>query len=347
VTVPRLPARAAVKGHLLPLVVALVGVALIAAVRAPLAAAYHGQAAGERESALLAPEHVVVLSLGHREAVADYLFASTLVAYGLSFQEKHRFELVGRYLDTINTLAPSFRPPYLIADTLLTLQPEPARTEDFVKAREVLERGTRALPFDTELWLVAGQFMAYLAPPYLPEAALQNEFRLEGGRLLARACELASDNVNIPYHCITAAGIFDKAGQREAVIRMLSRTLAVNDDETIKKQALALLQKAMGEREREQYELRQNARNTIWQRQVPFASRNLLSVLGPGPDVFRCAGRAAFSSAGCATSWITWAETLESSAGRTPKSQAASAALGDVSTRGIPAVSGDFPEIVQ
>jgi tetratricopeptide (TPR) repeat protein len=329
-----------------PLLVALAGVCMIAAVRAPLAASYRAQAATEGESALLSPEHTLVLSLGHREAVADYVFANTLVSYGLAFQEKRRFELVGRYLDTINTLAPTFRAPYLIADTLLTLQPVPAREQDFVKAREVLERGTRALPFDTELWLVAGQFMAYLAPPYLTEQ-LGRDFRLEGGRLLARACELASDNVNIPYHCITAAGIFDKAGQREAVIRMLTRTLAVNDDENIKKQALALLEKAVSEREREQYERRLNALNALWQAQLPFVSRNLLSILGPGPDVFRCAGRAAFSSAGCSTSWITWAQTLESAAGRTAKSQPASESNEAVSTRGAPAVSGDFPAIVQ
>jgi tetratricopeptide (TPR) repeat protein len=313
-------ARSGLAGQLVPLVVLLLGVALIAAVRAPLAAIHREQKVSEQEFALPSPEHTLLLSLGHREAVGDFLFGSALVDYGISFQEKRRFSLAGRYLDTINLLAPKFRAPYLIADTLLTLQPVSARLEDYLKAREVLERGTRELPFDPELWLVAGQFMAYLARPYLPEALAQ-EFRLEGGRLLAKACELASNNANIPYHCIVAAGIFDKAGQREAVIQMLSRTLAVNDDETIRKQALALLQKAMSEREREQYERRLDALTAIWQREVPFASRNLLSLLGPSPDVFRCAGAAAFSSPGCHTSWITWAQSLESSTGRTAKSQ--------------------------
>ena len=47
---------------------------------------------------------------------------------------------------------------------------------------------------------------------------------------LARACELASNNVNIPYGCIAVAAQLNKEGQREALILMLSRTLAVNDD---------------------------------------------------------------------------------------------------------------------
>jgi tetratricopeptide (TPR) repeat protein len=329
-----------------PLLGVLAGAALIASVRAPLYEAYRAQAPGEHQSWLLSPERTVALSLGYREALADYVFANTLVAYGLSFQEKRRFELAGRYLDTINALSPKFRAPYLIADTLLTLQTLPARTEDLLKAREVLERGMRELPYDAEVWLVAGQYMAYLAAPHVP-AELYSEFRLEGARILSRACELASNNANIPYHCIAAAGILDKAGQREAVIQMLSRTLAVNDDETIRKQALALLEKALGEREREQFARRTDALNALWQSELPLASRNLLSVLGPGPDVFRCAGRAAFSSAGCHTSWITWARELESAAGRTRKSQSESGADDAVSGRGVPALSGDFPGVVQ
>ncbi|MET0410965.1 MAG: hypothetical protein ABW217_06695 [Polyangiaceae bacterium] len=329
-----------------PLVVLLAGAALIQSVRAPLAADYGAQGPAERQSWLLSPEHTIALSLGYRGALADYVFANTLVAYGLSFQDKRRFELAGRYLDTINALAPTFRAPYLVADTLLTLQSQPARSEDFLKAREVLERGMRALPYDTELWLVAGQYLAYLAAPHVP-AELYGEFRLEGARVLARACELAGNNANIPYHCIAAAGILDTAGQREAMIQMLSRTLAVNDDETIRKQARALLEKALGEREREQFARRSDALTALWQSELPLASRNLLSVLGPGPDVFRCAGRAAFSSASCHTSWITWARELASAAGRTRKSQSESAAGDAVSGRDVPDLSGDFPGVVQ
>jgi hypothetical protein len=128
---------------------------------------------------------------------------------------------------------------------------------------------------------------------------------------------------------------------------MLSRTLAVNDDETIRKQALVLLQKALGERERETFARRSDALNALWQSELPLASRNLLSVLGPGPDVFRCAGRAAFSAASCHTSWITWVRELESAAGRTRKSQSESAADDAVSGRNVPALSGDFPGVVQ
>ena len=102
--------------------------------------------------ALPSPDQSVVLSLGYRSALADLLFAHVLVSYGLHFQEKRRYEFVGEYLDVINALDPKFRTPYRIADTLLTLQPVAPRQRDYDKAREVLERGLRALPHDTELW---------------------------------------------------------------------------------------------------------------------------------------------------------------------------------------------------
>lgn len=330
----------------LPFALVALGVWLVVLVRAPLAAEHAAQAATEGESALLAPEHMIVASLGHREALADYLFGHTLVAYGQAFQEKRPFSLAKRYLDTINTLAPTFDKPYLFADTLLTLQPTPATTEQYLAAREVLRRGTRELPYHAELWLVAGQYMAFLASPHLPEPFKQ-EFRLEGGRLLARTCELASENRNIPYHCISAANILDKVGHREAVIRMLSRTLAVNDDEEFQARALGFLQHAVSEREAERMQARLERVSAEWSAAVPFLRRGSLSLIGPRSEPLRCAGLASFSSAGCHTTWSTWAEALDDSAGRTAKSHASDTTHDDVSARDAGTDPGDFVRGVQ
>jgi tetratricopeptide (TPR) repeat protein len=266
--------------------------------------------------ALPPPEQTVVFSLGYRSAVADLVYAHTLVAYGLHFGEKRRFEYAGEYLDTAITLDPKFAQPYLYADTLLILEPEPPRLEDYQKARELLLRGTRELPYNQRLWFTAGQYLSYLAPPNLDDPALAEQYRREGARLLSRACELMTDNEAIPYHCIAAASILNKAGKREALIQMLTRTLAVNDDEEIRKRALGALSRWVGEREEEQYAARLSSFNDDWQEELPQVSKEKALLLGPSYPTFACAGRVGSSDADCAITWAAWARQYDAARGR-------------------------------
>jgi hypothetical protein len=289
--------------------VVLVGIAVIGLVRAPLVVRHDAAPPEQEIPLLLSPEYTALFSLGHREALADYLFATTLVQYGLSFDQKQRFDAY-RYLDTITTLAPKYDRPYLFADTLLTMRSTPPVLEDYLGARRLQERGLEALPYHTELWSVAGQFAVYLASPRLP-AEMQQEFKLAGARALARACELASNNANIPYHCIAAAKLLNRSGQREAMIRMLSSTLAVNDDPEVRRMALSYLEQAEDERLRERHARRGNLLEAEWKATLPHASRNLLSLLGPGPKVWGCAGVAASRSPGCYTTWRDWGEATD------------------------------------
>ncbi len=288
----------------------LLGIALVARVRAPLVERYAAAPVREEVSLLLSPEHTLVFSLGHREAFADYLFATLLVQYGTSFQTKQRLESTYAYLDAITTLAPTFDRPYLFADTLLTMRPSPAVLDDYMNARRLQERGLEALPYHTELWSVAGQFAAYLAPRFLPKE-VQAEFKLAGARDLARACELASNNANIPYHCIAAAKLLDRAGERDAMTRMLSRTLAVNDDPEVQRMALAYLGRASGDRQKEHHARRGKALEAEWKASLPHASRNMISLLGPGPKVWACSGAGAARTPGCFTAWRDWGEVAD------------------------------------
>jgi hypothetical protein len=290
----------------------------LAQVRAPLAAAYAAESEGSESYALPGPEGTQLLSLGYRSAVADFIYAHVLVSYGMHFQQQRRFEHVGDYLDTLTTLDPEFAQPYLFADTLLTIQPTPAEEADYDKARELLLRGTRALPYNQELWLVAGQFIAYVAPARLADPAKREAWKLEGAGVLARACELATQNRNIPYHCVAAATLLNRAGQREALITMLTRTLAVNDDEEIQKLALASLGSWVGEREREQYQARARAFTDRWQTDLPFVSKEQQLLLGPRTEPLRCVGVATPARGNgaddpCVTTWAMWSEAFDAS----------------------------------
>ena len=260
--------------------------------------------------ALPSPEQVVVMSLGHRSALADLIFAHVLVWHGLNFEQKRRLEFAADYLDTVSTLDPTFRETYYFGDTLIAMQPIPPRREDYFRARRLLERGLAARPGDTELWLSAGQFMAFVAAPWLEDPAEQAEWRLAGARVLARACELVGSNENIPFHCITAAGLFTRAGHREATIQFLERVLSVSDDEEIRAMALAYLDQALGDRARDRIKARADRLRAAWREDLPFVSLTKALALGPRTAPESCAGLNNETSA-CATTWRTWRERTE------------------------------------
>ncbi|HEV8549427.1 MAG TPA: hypothetical protein VGQ57_10370, partial [Polyangiaceae bacterium] len=153
--------------------------------------------------------------------------------------------------------------------------------------------------------LSTGQFLAYIAAPWLPDPAESAEWKLAGARTLARACELVGANENIPYNCIGAAGLFTKAGEREANIEFLERVLAVSDDESIRADALAKLQRVLGERAQEQVRERTNGMRDAWKADLPFVSLNTELLLGPPFDAAACAG-VDQERAACATSWAAW-----------------------------------------
>lgn len=305
---PRRAGRPGVTSRWGALAWAVAGALVIGAARAPLAEAYHESPRHDDVSLLLSPQYTLLFSLGHREALADYLFATLLVQYGISFGDRRAFTPSFRYLDTITTLAPSFDRPYLFADTLLTMLPTPAGDAAYEQVLELQGRGLRAMPFHAELWSVAGQFAAYLAPPRLSSAKRREELRLVGAERLARACELAGGNENIPYHCITAARLLNKAGERDAMMRMLVRTLSVQDDPKIRELVEGYMQHVDGVLDRDRNRRRLQALEREWKAKFPHASRNMVSLLGPSSDVWHCSGPGASVEPSCSTSWATWNE---------------------------------------
>jgi tetratricopeptide (TPR) repeat protein len=260
--------------------------------------------------ALPSPEQTAVLSLGYRAAFADLLWGNLLVFYGLHMSESRRFEFAGQYLDTINALDPTFDWPYLYADTIITLQPVPPSLEDYQKAREVIERGLEALPYHTELWLTAGQYMAYLAAPHLP-AELQAEWRLKGAQVMGRACELASDNANVPFHCVVAARTLSRSGHNQAMLEMLERTLAVTDDPQVQRMVYGYIERYASERERELREQRVRDLEATRERGVAFVGKDLLLALGPLTADSSCTGLVEHDQLHCATTWRAWSERRE------------------------------------
>ena len=285
----------------------MLSAATIARTRRPLAEQYQELEVEHDVYGLPSPEQTRLLSLGYSDALADLLYAHVLVSYGIHFQEKRRFEFVGEYLDVINELAPRFRQPYRFADTLLTLQPVAPRAEDYVKARAILERGMEQFPYDAKLWLTGGQFIAYLGPGHLESPEAKAEWRLAGARRLSRACEMVGDDQALPYHCITAAGLLSRSGERAAVIEFLERVLTVTDDDKVRQLALGWLRKHYGEQQGQAAELRSQRLNDLHRQFHPVVSKDQLFVLSPPFEPAGCAGPTTGGGRpGCAATWRTW-----------------------------------------
>jgi hypothetical protein len=129
---------------------------------------------------------------------------------------------------------------------------------------------------------------------------------------MARACELVGSNESIPYNCISAATVFSRTGERDALIRFLERILSVSDDDQIRDYALAKLRQVMGEQELERMERRASGLRGAWRSDLGFVSLTSALVVGPAFDPAACAGKAR-TSVECASSWYEWRERRKDS----------------------------------
>jgi hypothetical protein len=228
--------------------------------------------------ALPPPSMLKALSLGYRSALADLLYTTTIISYGIHFDEHRRFEFVGQYLDSIVALDPHFCQTYRFVDTLIVYQPIGAPGPEHIRhARRLLEQGLEMCPTDGYLWLSAGQFMAFIATQFLTEDDEKDEFRAAGGRMLARAAELVTGNKNVQWQALAAAGIFTREGKREAAIAFLERVYAVTDDEELKENVAGKLRVLRQEQTLEQARRHDDAFNQIQRKDLPFLSRTGLS----------------------------------------------------------------------
>ncbi len=286
----------------------LLGSALVVAyVRPQALAAVRGTKLVTDVLTLPPPALLVEASLGYRAALADLLYTSTVVNYGIHGEEHRRWEFVGQYLDSIVALDPSFCQTYRYADTFLIYQPAGSPGPEEVRhARRLLEKGLEMCPSDGHLWLSAGQFMVFIGPQFLTDDAEKAGFRAAGAKMLARAAELVSENQNVHWQALAAAGVFTREGNREAAIAFLERVYHVTDDEKLKANVAGKLAGLRQEAAIDDARRRSELFNEIWREHFSFLSRTGVLVLGPPYEPSACVG-ARRASPDCAESWAEWA----------------------------------------
>jgi len=292
---------------------ALIAVAALSVsrLRSPLNNAFLGTKSQADVYTLPPARQLAAMSLGYRSALADLIFAHVLVSSGIHFQEKRGFEIASLYIEAVNALDPKFELPYRMADGLITLQAKPVSVDAYRQARRILERGMAEFPYSQAMWTSAGMFLAYLGPTGNIEGDELADWKLAGGRALARSCELVGSNEPPPRQCIVAAGLLSNAGEAAAARQFIERMLALNDDPEVRQFMGALLAQKVGADERDRLQERREQFKRAWSADLPFVSRGAALAIGPRWDSAACAG-----AAECVSSWRAWAAAIDQQQGR-------------------------------
>jgi len=82
----------------------------------------------------------------------------------------------------------------------------------------------------------------------------------------------------------------------------------VTDDDELKEKIHVQLDKLLGEQQADVLKRRDAAFRELWRKDLPFAGKTTVLLLGPPPDPAWCAGRARLEDARCALTWRDWAE---------------------------------------
>ncbi len=272
----------------------------VARLQPKLANQLHQMKSREDVYVLPPPAQLRIMSLGYNAAAVDQLWAQLLVEYGTHHQEKRPFPDLEKYLDAVVGLEPDYAPAFKYADTLIAYRPPRGYEADVRTARAFLERGLKSRPYDPDVWLAYGDFMAFVAPSFLADEAEISQWRLKGAYALERAVDLGATS----KRAISAAGILSRAGERDATVRQLKKVLSMTDDP---EEIAALDAKLDALRAGEDREIIDRSKRVVdgrHARDMPIASRSLFLLVGPMVDARYCAGPAsALEQPRCARHW--------------------------------------------
>lgn len=285
------------RGALVTFVLAALAVAGIASVQPSLARNAHKVRQRDDVFLLPPPAELRAMTLGYRAAATDLLWAKLLVEVGVHWQEKRPFPDVTRYVDGIIALEPDFPTIYDYVDTIIMYPPPPGGTaEDARTTRRYLERGVAERPYDANVWLHYGQFIAFLAPSFLTDKEEIERWRVDGATAITRAVELGTD----VQRSLAAATILSKSGERKASIEHLQRAYAMTDDAAMREQFALKLRALQADAAAE------DAVTLVdreWHASYPFLPRGMTLLLGPRRAPGACAGPASYTRRGCARDW--------------------------------------------
>lgn len=218
------------------------------------------------------------LALGHTELAADLLFIRTINYFGAELTGQRHYDWLSRHLDTIVSLDPYFRTPYIFGSRA-TMYNGLAITNEMVhRSNHFLELGLEQFSDDWEMAFSLG--CNYLNELKTTDLVQKRTWRHLGGQWIRRA---ALGSGGPPWLANLAATILTEQGQREAAIRYLEEAYLTTENQESQKQILNLL--AAKRRQNQADLIRAREEFTVeWKRTLPYAPADLFVLLGTPPS---------------------------------------------------------------
>ncbi len=246
------------------------------------------------------PPVLRVATLGYVAAATDVLWGRLLVENGTHWGEHRAFPDMEHYLDAVLGLDPAFRPLYQFVDSLLCYRPMNGHELEARESRAYLERGTRELPNDADIWREYGQFLAFMGPSYLSDEAEKTRWRHDGSVALEHAVELGAD---LQLGIAGSAVLGERLGEREAAIPFLERAYALAEDDATRDDILLRLSRLHAGQAADCTRDAIALVDSGWRKDYPFISRGTYLLIEPAPPAFQCVGPGSSSEKGCARTW--------------------------------------------
>ena len=227
------------------------------------------------------PAWLQVMSLGHREALADVVWMKGLIYVGDEFREEGEMQNVFRYADAMITLDPDFRRAYEWTGVAGLYRPTDSTREDIETTVEFLRRGVERFPNDGELKWDLGTTLMYELARHL-EGEEKEVVRREATEQMVAAARLGAGP---PYLALTNATQLLRQGELDTAIRHLEEMYPLIDNEETQAAIVAELGRLRGAAEAEAVQANRESFANEWLSAFPWVPSALYVHLGPRPVV--------------------------------------------------------------
>lgn len=220
-----------------------------------------------------------VLSLGHREALADFIWLKALIYTGDEYKSRGDLENAFRYADAMLVLDPDFRAVYRWIGTVGTYRPTGVTLDDHRRTIAYLERSVQRFPNDGELHWELGAAMEYELAPLLPAGS--EERRALSAKAREEFILASSFGAGPPWIGLSSAMDLARAGQVERALAHLKAQHALTSDERVRVSIEIRIAELEGEAAAETLRAERADIAQRHRREFPYVSEGLYILLRP------------------------------------------------------------------
>ncbi len=189
------------------------------------------------------PAWLRVLSLGHREALADLLWCRSLVYLGEQFAHGAGMDLVFDYAEAMLALDPDFLAVYTWIGTAGVYQPDAITATEVNRAIDLMVRGRERFPDDGGLAWTLGATLSFELPPLVPPEE-RDEVRLRGLEHLMDATRLGAAP---EWLVLSSTSQLATLGRAEQAAQYLEEMYLTVSDESVRAEIAARIEDVRSE----------------------------------------------------------------------------------------------------